>query len=103
MCINLLYIGGIDADDGEVLSVSNCLSFFTGTNKIPPTGFNSEYTLNFNFFPTASMCALILTLSTLYYDCYTTFKQKMLYAFCNNGGFGLYYSLLHWSMIHSSI
>ena len=84
-------LGGIEAE-GRSINLNDCLSFFTGAQRLPPTGFNKECTLNFsdvNVYPTASTCALILTLPTLYQDSYETFKGKMLFAFCNHGGFGL--------------
>ena len=70
-------IGGVQAggddEDIYVLNLSDCLSFFTGANRVPPTGFNA-CTLNFsstNIFPTASTCALTLTLPTKYHDNYS--------------------------------
>ena len=70
-----------DTDD---LDISDCMVFFSG--------FDTECTLNFNscnVYPTASTCALTLTLPTKYHDDYYHFKDKMLYAFANHGGFGL--------------
>ena len=87
------YIGGIEQEDGHTLTLGDCLSFFTGSTSIPLTGFEDVATLNFNptnVFPTASTCSLTLTLPTMYYECYSTFKEKMEYAFFNHGGFGLY-------------
>ena len=78
---------------GDVpVSLNKCLVFFTGTECIPPTGFDLPLTLNFNnsnVFPSASTCALVLTLPTMYHDNYGLFKEKMLYGFVNHGGFGL--------------
>ena len=67
------------------------LVFFTGAERIPPIGFDADGSLNFNggnIFPTASTCALTLTLPSRYKE-YTSFKDKMLYALANHGGFGL--------------
>lgn len=79
-------------DSDSVCDLSDCLSFFTGASRIPPTGFDSMCTLNFsrvNVYPTASTCSLILTLPTMYHNAYDTFKEKMLFAFSKHGGFGL--------------
>ena len=73
------------------LGLEDCLAFFTAAEKLPPAGFDRECSLTFNpsnIYPTASTCALVLTLPTLYYDTYDTFRNKMLFAFHNNGGFG---------------
>ena len=81
-----------EGDEAKTLGLGDCLAFFTGTEQVPPAGFNRECTLNFNstnVYPTASTCALVLTLPTLYYDRYNTFRNKMLFAFPNHGGFGL--------------
>lgn len=55
---------------GEVdLSMGEMLAFFTGTDTLPPLGLEVGPTLNFsaiNVFPTASTCAMILTLQTKY-------------------------------------
>lgn len=80
------------AGNSTDLGLSDCLKFFTGAELIPPVGFDVECTLNFNsssVYPMASTCALILTLPSKYED-YTCFKEHMLFAFTNNGGFGLY-------------
>ena len=75
------------------VSMGDVLSFFTGCTRLPPMGFGpSQCHLNFsssNIYPTASTCALILTLPTLYCQSYTEFKEKMCFAFTNHGGFGL--------------
>lgn len=44
---------------------TDVLIFFTGASRIPPLGFPKSPTLNFseeNIYPTASTCALILTI-----------------------------------------
>lgn len=84
-------VDGIETE-GDMLYLGNCLSFFTGASQIPPTGFDIASTLNFNsinIYPTASTCALTLTLPTKYHSSYLLFKEKVLFAFCNHGGFGL--------------
>ena len=79
-------LGGVlDITLGEVLS------FFTGTNRIPPLGF-ADATLNFsptNPYPTASTCALTLTLPTKYTS-YAEFKSVFVFSMQSHGGFGLY-------------
>ena len=74
------------------VTLEDFLVFVTGTNRIPPTGFHLGLTLNFNnthVYPSASTCALTLTLPTKYYDNYSLFKEKILYGLENHGGFGL--------------
>ena len=89
------HVGGIEGegDSTGTFFLSECLSFFTGASRIPPIGFDKACTLTFNginVYPTASTCAFILTLPTLYYNSYPTFKEQMLFAFRNHGGFGLF-------------
>ena len=84
----------LDEEDDETvkLGLGDCLAFFTAAERPPPTGFGKPCTLNFNalnVYPTASTCALVLTLPTMYYDTYHIFRNKMLFAFRNYGGFGL--------------
>ena len=82
----------MEEDSDSMYDLSDCLSFFTGTSRIPPTGFNFMCTLNFsrvNVYPTASTCTLIPTLPTMYHNMYHTFNEKMLFAFRNHGSFGL--------------
>ena len=73
-----VYAGGaavVEGDETVTLSLGDCLSFFTGAEQVPPAGFDRECTLNFNssnIYPTASTCALVLTLPTMYYDTYDT-------------------------------
>ena len=91
-----MHIGGVateEEDTSTLCDLSDCLSFFTGASIIPPTGFDTECTLNFNsvnVYPTASTCSLTLTLPSMFYGKYFAFKEEMLFAFKNNGGFGLY-------------
>ena len=66
------------------------LDFFTGEDCIPPIGYESVM-LSFNkdlIFPTASTCAIELTLPTKHKD-YDTFKHNMIIALSMHGGFGL--------------
>ena len=84
MCV----ISGGETD----LTLSSCLSFFSGAERLPPIGFETDCALNFNrdnIYPTASTCALTLVLPTKYHDDYIQFKDKMLFGFANHGGFGL--------------
>ena len=72
--------------------MGDVLAFFTGTDTLPPLGLEVGPTLNFsaiNVFPTASTCAMILTLLTKYLT-YPDFKEKFIYGMTNHGGFGLY-------------
>ena len=75
-----------------LLGLGDCVAFFTGADCIPAAGFHDTCTLNFsptNMYPTSSTCALVLTLPTAYHGSYSTFHEKMLFAFLNHGGFGL--------------
>lgn len=75
---------------GENVSLSMVLSFFTGSDSIPPLGI-PDAVLNFNpdiMYPTASTCAIELTLPTKLTD-YSQFKRNLTVAFTMHGGFGL--------------
>lgn len=75
------------------LTLQDILSFFSGGEGIPPTGFETSSSLRFSrasVLPTASICAVSLTLPTCYHDQPEVFKQKMLIAIMNHGGFGLW-------------
>ena len=73
------------------VSLEMILHFFCGTTSVPPCGFPpGKPTLHFNntdVYPTASTCALELTLPTKYCD-YETFKFRLNQAFTLHGGFG---------------
>ena len=76
----------------ENVHLSKILSFFTGAESVPALGFDVQPVLTFSpsaIYPTASTCALQLTLPTMHYNKPDTFKEKMLYALKNHGGFGL--------------
>lgn len=65
--------------------------FFSGAEGIPPVGYSQNPSINFNpnsAFPTASTCALELTLPTRY-SSYELFKHALDTAFTMHGGFGL--------------
>ena len=69
---------------------SNDIEFFSGAECIPPIGFPHDPVLIFgdNQYPTASTCALQLTLPKKY-DRYYDFKAALDLAFICHGGFGL--------------
>lgn len=72
------------------VSLDMVLSFFTGTDRVPPLGY-PRVVLSFNHsnpYPTSSTCAVELTLPTIYQD-YDTFKHHLDVAFTMHGGFGL--------------
>ena len=79
--------GGVIRD----LSLKTVLSFFTGAEEIPTTGFGEAPSLAFSHsdspFPTASTCATQLVLPTKNKD-QTSFNDKMIYGLLNHGGFG---------------
>ena len=67
--------------------------FFSRGKAVPPMDFETQPSLYFSsslFLPTASTCALSLTLPTRYYNDPITFKKKMIFAIMNHGGFGLH-------------
>ncbi len=68
----------LESDTGQTImcELKNVLSFFTGAESIPTLGF-ARVTLTFNsksIFPTASTCALELTLPTTHHADYNTFN-----------------------------
>ena len=75
----------------DVVELEAILSFFTGADSIPPPLGYASVTLNFNdeiSYPTASTCAIELTLPTKHKD-YTVFKEHMYVALTMHGGFRL--------------
>lgn len=80
----------------EPVNLETVLLFFTGAEEIPPTGYelsSGQPVLNFNNtspYPTASTCAIVLTLPTKYHQQpYSVFKRMMDTAMVSHGGFGL--------------
>ena len=75
---------------GASVSLQMVLCFFTSADSIPPLGMKAA-TLNFNpkiVFPTASTCAIELTLPTALKS-YEELKKNADIAFSMHGGFGL--------------
>ena len=67
------------------------MTFFSGAEVVPPMGYPHDPEMNFNhdsLYPTASTCALQLTLPTCYSE-YGHFKCALDTAFTMDGGFGL--------------
>ena len=90
ICNTVLFTA--DGTAPHLLSLENVLNFFTGSEVVPPQGFDPKPTLMFNsenIFPTASNCTLELCLPTRYYDNYTAFCEKLTLGFTSHGGFGL--------------
>ena len=87
------YFGALFADAGiPEVTLNRVLSFITGAEEVPAGGFECPASLYFcpiSQFPTASTCALQSTLPTTHYNNAVLFKEKILYAFHNHGGFGL--------------
>ena len=71
--------------------LTEVLSFFSGAEYPPPLGFDVDPSVGFSNleYPTASTCALELTLPTKHHDKPLVFREKMIYALKNHGGFGL--------------
>lgn len=66
--------------------------FFSGTERIPPLGFEQQPTIEFiqdqsKLYCTASTCDLVLRLPTRYQD-YPSFRGAMLMSIIDNDGFG---------------
>ena len=79
----------LESSENKV-SLGMILSFFTGADSVPPCGYN-QVVLNFSEtspYPTASTCAMELTLTTDHND-YVEFKRSLDVAFTMHGGFGL--------------
>ena len=80
-----------DAEGECNVTLRAVLSFFSGADSIPPQGYASAV-LNFeptNQYPTASTCAIQLTLPTKHED-YNVFKRQLDVAFTMHGGFGFH-------------
>jgi hypothetical protein len=77
---------------GTSVSIAMIMNFFCGSESVPPCGFPpGKPVLSFNAqnpYPTASTCAIELTLPTRY-AVYQEFKEKLDQAFKMHGGFGL--------------
>ncbi|XP_064390717.1 apoptosis-resistant E3 ubiquitin protein ligase 1-like [Halichondria panicea] len=81
----------VEGDSEDSVSLKTILSFTTGSESVPPIGFDNSLGLRFNdtnVFPTSSTCALELTLPSKYYNNPEEFKKKMVYGMKNHGGFG---------------
>ena len=75
------------------VSLESILSFFSGGESVPPMGFETQPVLYFSssaVLPTASTCAITLTLPTCYHNQSENFKIKMTFAIMNHGGFGTF-------------
>jgi len=77
-------------DGNTAVSLKDVLMFLTGTDELPPCGFDVKPTLRFTEFdrmPESSTCTITLTLSLAHTD-YEVFKEKMDFAIPNGYGFG---------------
>ena len=93
-CTSIFYLHFIFMFTGGSLitTLNQFLNFFTGASEIPPTGFDTHFTLRFSDeieFPTAVTCSLSLTLPTKYFNDHEVFKERFTFALLNHGGFGL--------------
>ena len=87
----LLHMHADPKETGD-LTLEEILSFVTGADKVPPSGFQPSPSITFNqdnVYPKASTCALTLILPTKYHSDYVAFKNKLTFGFKNHGGFGL--------------
>ena len=75
----------------ELIALDDVMIFFSGSDKLPPLGFPKKPSLHFNstnIYPTASTCALELTLPSKYGTNYDAFKAAMFVGLKYHGGFG---------------
>ena len=89
--LKLWFCSHAAADDPSHLTLKEIMIFFSGTDKIPLTGFTPRPSITFdqeNPYPTTSTCAFSLVLPSQYRD-YATFKDKVTFGVKNHGGFGL--------------
>ena len=64
--------------------------FLTGSDEIPPCGFDVKPTMQFTEYdrmPESSTCSIVLTLSLVHTD-YDIFKSKLDFAIPNAHGYG---------------
>ena len=80
----------IEITDPDHLTLEEVLILFTACDIVPLLGYYSEPILTFDNteLPTASTCALTLTLP-LNHQTYLSFKDKVTFSMKNHGGFGL--------------
>ncbi len=88
MLLNLLHAAG-----GVPCSLEDILVFFSGTDRVPPLGFDVHPSVTFLYdkklkFATASTCSLQLRLPTCQVDNYSKFKEDMILSLKGNDGFG---------------
>ena len=80
--------------DGDLpCKIEDVLVFFSGSDQIPPLGFDEEPSVVFlhdqgSRFATASTCSLQLRLPTCHGDNYTKFKEDIILSVKGNDGFG---------------
>ena len=83
----------VDEDANIGCSVEDVIVFFSGSNRVPPTGFAKKPTVTFFHDPlrklaTASTCDLQLRLPVCHGNDYESFKQDMILSVKGNDGFG---------------
>ena len=80
----------LHADGLSKVSLCEVLSFITGTDSIPPLGFDYPISVGFQrdlHLPTVSTCTLYLSLPT-HWASYDEFQQRMEFAVQGSAGFG---------------
>ena len=91
--LTLHFIVTYNSSGGEIgCTLEDILVFFSGTDRIPPMGFEKYPTLTFihdakAVLPTASTCDIQLRLPTRFHV-YDDFKQHMLLGLKGHDGFG---------------
>ena len=75
-------------DGNIVVTPEHILAFFTGADKIPPTGFDKKATMVFTsgILATESTCDMVIRVPYCH-GTYDTFKSFMIEALIANGGF----------------
>lgn len=76
----------------ETTTVADILIFSSGTDKVPPIGFEKQPSIFFlhgstNIFATSSTCDIHLRLPTKHQD-YKSFREAMVMSLKDNDGFG---------------
>ena len=87
-----LAVGFFFIDEDNACNLKDVLIFFSGSDRVPPLGYDVSPSLVFLHhsnarFPTASTCDLQLRLPASYVD-YEGFKEAMLLGIKGNNGFG---------------
>ncbi len=90
IAFSTLHLAHVIEHENRSLTLEDFLTFVSGANRIPPTGFEKLITIDFNdtfLYPTASTCRLTMYLPTKF-DTYSDFKSAMIEGLVSGFGFG---------------